>query len=583
MSLQCQEEKMSWLREILNNKTVNNWRDISDILSLIKSEEKRINYEDIESYLPTGTAFLTFDYGIDGVSIEISKYAKSLEQIFKPSGECAIHLIGGDFYPQADHVLQHEWRRYRIEGINGWLKWDEGKWFSALFYQQMAESSAISDQVAQEIFRQAVSIAERLGEYMIENQIILLIPVNIASNPGNLALTLAVVLVTEALETFVINSNHDFYWEWGKPEAERKPGEERGGRDHFFKNADNIPFFKLFKMLYPWDGERWLQVTINRPQAKALVKEFGFSKAKVFKLSTSVSDKFFAPYVRKDVIYARLRMAHILSDGQSILNPVPIKDHLRRLDAWMANQTPIVLGAGKGLSVDLTNEGLLVLLQATRVIGRKRIEKNMALILGLLTDSNLKRAFERDPSKQLLLHITGPTPREHQADLERVLNAYNDTVAALPASLAGRVFLSFSVGNENHPSFKENGFEPLNVESLYQMADAVLLPSQTEGRGLPIIEASAMGIPILCSRYQPHEVFDGVVGENLSEDMKIDCIIFPEGKPDQGFINEVADILNNKEKYEDKWAHNKAAVRKRYSQKVLKGSFENFLKIFRAM
>jgi len=583
MNLELQKEKLFWLRGLLKNQTAHNWGKISEILTLVKSSEKAFNFFDIEQYINTGTAFLTFDYGIDGVSIEISKYAKSLEQIYLPIGDCVIHLIGGDFYPQADNVLKHEWQRFRIEGINGWSKWNEGKWFSKLYKQQMPDGSPISSHLAEEIFRQAVYIVERLGKYMVENQIFLLIPVNVASNPGNLSLSLALVLVTEAMGTYVINSNHDFYWEGGKPASERKPGEAPGVRDHFFRNVDNIPFFNLLKTLYPWNGERWLQVNINRLQSRTLIDKFGFSIAQVFKLTTSVGDKFFAPYDRKDVIYSRLRMAHILSDGQPILNPIPIDDHLIKLREWMANQTPITLGARQGLSVDPRNEGLLILLQPTRVIARKRIEKDMELIGSLLTNSELKSVFEKDSKRQLLLHISGPTPREHQADLERILNAYKDTLAALPDFLANRIFLSFSVGNENHPSFKENGFKPLNIESIYQMADAVLLPSQTEGRGLPIIESSARGIPIICSRYQPHEVFKGVVGENLSEDLRINCIIFPEGKLDQDFLNEVADILIKKGKYEDRWTLNQAAARKRYSQQVLKRSFENFLRRFRRM
>ena len=583
MSLPVQEEKFSWLQDIMKNKPARNWKEISAVLSLLKSTKKQFKFDDIDRYLNTGTAFLTFDYGIDGVSIEISKYARSLEQILKPSGKCIIRMIGGDFHPQADHILQQDWRRYQIEGINGWSKWDEGKWFSALYYQPMAEGSAISNRIAEEIFRQAVFIAERLGTYIVDNQIVLLIPVNVSSNPGNLSLALAFVMVTEALGIYVINSNHDFYWEGGKPASERQPGEEAGVRYHFFRNMNNKPFFTLFKSLYPWDGERWLQVNINRLQSKSLVERFGFSKTRVFKLSTSVGNRFFDPYEKKDVIYSRLRMAHILSDGQGILHPVSIDKHLDNLDQWMSNQTPIALGARVGLTLDPTNEDLLILLQPTRVIARKRIEKDIVLIGQLFSNGDLKTAYELDSSRKLLMHITGPTPREHQADLERVLNAYKDMLTTLPVSIAERIFLSFSVGNENHPSFKEKGFEPLDVEAIYQIADAVLLPSKTEGRGLPIIEASARGIPIICSRYQPYEVFDGVVGKNLPKNMRIDCIIFPEGDLDQVFINKVADILINKDKYEDQWAHNKNAVRKRYSQKVLKQSFENFLSLFRSM
>ena len=66
-------------------------------------------------------------------------------------------------------------------------------------------------------------------------------------------------------------------------------------------------------------------------------------------------------------------------------------------------------------------------------------------------------------------------------------------------------------------SFADKQFEPLTIETIYRMADAVVFPSETEGRGLPIIEAAATGIPIICSHYLPREVFSDVVGEKLGE------------------------------------------------------------------
>ena len=88
----------------------------------------------------------------------------------------------------------------------------------------MPAGSQRSSELATEVYRQARVIAGKLGEYLVANRISLLITVNVASNPGNLALTLALVLITEALGIVVINSNHDFYWDGGKPAVDRKPG-----------------------------------------------------------------------------------------------------------------------------------------------------------------------------------------------------------------------------------------------------------------------------------------------------------------------------------------------------------------------
>jgi len=72
-------------------------------------------------------------------------------------------------------------------------------------------------------------------------------------------------------------SNHDFYWEGGKPSSERRSGEAPGPRDRFFHNINNKPFFPLFKKIYPWNGRRWIQVNINALQSKKLIDDNGFS------------------------------------------------------------------------------------------------------------------------------------------------------------------------------------------------------------------------------------------------------------------------------------------------------------------
>ena len=49
-----------------------------------------------------------------------------------------------------------------------------------------------------------------------------------------------------------------------------------------------------------------------------------------------------------------------------------------------------------------------------------------------------------------------------------------------------------------------------------------MLPSKQEGRGLPLLEACAVEVPILTSRYKPKAVFKEVIGKHycLSRDKK---------------------------------------------------------------
>jgi glycosyltransferase involved in cell wall biosynthesis len=239
----------------------------------------------------------------------------------------------------------------------------------------------------------------------------------------------------------------------------------------------------------------------------------------------------------------------------------------------MKNQQPVILGACSELVVDPKSDDLTILLQPTRIVSRKRIERNLELIGALFRESAVREEFQNNPNRQMILHITGPVPNEHQEDLEKVLFAYKKTIRALPEKLGNRIFLAFSVGRESHTSFSNKQFQPLTIEALYRMADAVVFPSETEGRGLPIIEASAIGIPVICSQYDPREVFSDVVGGNLPKELQIKYTLFPEGRFHRAFLSDVANLLIHPETHQKRMIHNKKVVHTRYSYASFKTKF----------
>ena len=179
---------------------------------------------------------------------------------------------------------------------------------------------------------------------------------------------------------------------------------------------------------------------------------------------------------------------------------------------WMADQRPVVCGAEPGLTLDITSDDALVLLQPTRIVARKRIWKDWELIGALVRHPSFEAALRARPNMTVTLQITGPVPIEHQEDLERVVSAYRAMLVTLPPDLTPRVFLALSAGWQSHPTLADD----IDIVDIYQLADLVVFPSLTEGRGLPIVEASAAGVPIICSRYEPDAVFAEVVGEHLS-------------------------------------------------------------------
>ena len=140
----------------------------------------------------------------------------------------------------------------------------------------------------------------------------------------------------------------------------------------------------------------------------------------------------------------------------------------------------------------------------------------------------------------------------------------------LPAAIARRVFLAFSVGWQRHSDLDSD----LSIVDIYQLADLVVFPSLTEGRGLPIPEAAAAGIPIVCSEYDPPAVFAEVIGMHLPSDQWIRYHDFPEGAFGHELLTTLSTALLDPSSQAESIAHNRAAVRTRYSLDALTASFD---------
>ncbi len=556
---------------------VRTWDDIHAVLDALKQRDGATDLPPPLEAAAQGVAFLTFEFGIDGVTMEIAKYAACLERLFEPQGvRVPIHCIGGNFTDSARLVLVGRWATHDLPGANGWAKWDGGRHFDALFLEDMPAGSERSSELAVEIWRQATDLARHLAATLVENEIGLLIPVNVNSNPGNPALALATVIVAEVLELPVLNSSHDFYWESGKPASERAPGEAAGARDHFFRNVANEPFFRLIERIFPWDGRRWLQLVINGVQVETLVERYGFPAASVRELGTFIEDPFFVPCSRARRDELRRRLSLILGDGEPIVRVTALDRFEERLDAWMHDQKPVTLGVEEGLGFRLRNDSLWFL-QPTRVVDRKRIERDWDLIGALLDYVPFRTLLNERHDLTLTLHVTGPVQIEHGAAFRAILASYRAVLERLPARTARRIHLGFSVGRLGHSAFQRRELRNLTVADLYHIADLVLLPSSTEGRGLPILESAAAGCALVCSEYSPRAVYAKVIGEDLDPSLRIRCDRFPEGAFETILLQQITDAVFLPEGLADRVRHNRLAVASRYGMRDLTQEFERAL------
>ncbi|MCJ7715292.1 MAG: glycosyltransferase, partial [Anaerolineales bacterium] len=131
--------------------------------------------------------------------------------------------------------------------------------------------------------------------------------------------------------------------------------------------------------------------------------------------------------------------------------------------------------------------------------------------------------------------------------------------------LKERIYLALLFGELDRDTFKERFSQPAGITELYNISSLVLLPSKTEGRGLPIIEATACGTPIFCRRYEPETVYSEVIGEHLEERDRLKVLEFKGKRISEGIVKRIIDRVFFPHRYTGEINHNRRVVNKRYS------------------
>lgn len=136
--------------------------------------------------------------------------------------------------------------------------------------------------------------------------------------------------------------------------------------------------------------------------------------------------------------------------------------------------------------LDLLKANLLLLLPV-RITPRKNIELALHVLYHLR---------EHYPDAQLV--VTGPLGPHNSANVE-----YFDSLKSL------RQQLKLSASAHFLAELTEQYIPDAVIFDFYRLADALLLPSQEEGFGIPILEAGLEAIPIFCSDIAPLKKLGG--------------------------------------------------------------------------
>jgi len=562
--------KVAELLAVLRNEQIESWFDLGLFLDRIKEEQDypsirmEGSYDDLkEKFRTGGVAFLTFHYMVDGVTIEVDKYA-SLMRRNMPG--VPIHYIAGEIHSKTAPFIQKDYKQKIIPELAGFNEWEL---YQDLYFTRLERGGPVYNELIQKLWKQTLDIVDKLGHYIEEQGINMLYIINVCSNPGNVAYALALVLLSEFLKIPAINNNHDFYWEEGMcPSDRERSGTKPGPRDFFFTNCHLGEIFSIIETLYPWQSRTWINVNINRGQSEHLIRLNGHNPANVMEIGTAVDTTHYTKADKRKNINTFLQLEKILSRYTDKLVSYSVEDVLSGGLVAEKNPRPILIGERTAPVERFISENI-ILLQPTRIISRKRIETSYNLLLKMFQEEEMLLRFRKTSHLKMTLLITGPIAAGHFAYYKKLVERFRNLLDEVVPELRKRVYLALLFGEIDREVFKERYDKPIGIAELYNVSSLVLLPSKTEGRGLPIIEATACGTPIFCRRYEPEKVYSEVIGEHLGERDRLKVLEFKGKRISDNMVLKILDRIFFPHRYTDEIRHNQRVVLKRYSLESL--------------
>ena len=556
------------LLTFLKNQEINTWFDLGLFLDQLREQPSSAAFKGgvraFNNHLESGgIGFITFYFSVDGITIEVEKYAKTFRNVYP---EIPIHYIAGDIKPEAEELIPIYAKRKVIPEIDGFDNWPL---YNDFFKVKMERGSKEYNALIGQFWEDVLLTAEKLGRYIEEQNISILYLINVCSNPGNVSLALASVLISEYLGIPVINNNHDFYWEGGHREIERaKKGMKKGPRDFFFHNAHVGEFFSIIEMVYPWESRSWINVNINELQRDHLIRINGHNPTNVAMIGTAV-DTTTHRMSKRDVIKAYMQVSTIFANKKDSITVHTAAHHFES----KRSLKPILLGYKTIQNFDFVNHNI-VFLQPTRIISRKSIEINFDLVRKLFKEEGFYQKFLDNDKLTLSLIVSGPIPPGQRSYYQSLVRDFNEFLEKLPDAFRTRVLLGFLFSEFDKHEFRKKHKKPLDIEQLYDVASLILLPSQTEGRGLPIIEAAACGTPIFCRQYEPRAVYEAVIGYHLNEDQRLKVLEFNDHTIPKDLIDRISDHIFNPQNRMVDVTHNRSVIAARYSLDALQKNIE---------
>ena len=545
---------------------VGSWQDLAAVFEGLKARHldsilhgAPVTIDKFFKKIGRSISVVSYRLAPDSLGNELVKTAWALRKVLQsPTGPPAtIHWVGGRILPHTPHIKGHCNKFYQVPGFGGFEQWQDP--YHILFGTKLERNHEAYKTLPQKIWKQALQLASRLADCFDETKTELIIAADVVSLPISIASTLAFILVAELGRYPVICLNGSFFWE------QSCPVDHSARSVHFDRNRHLPEVFSVLESIYPWDSPLWIHANTSETQSVYLKEKKGINPARTHTLPTVVNTDLFHPSAHTNTadIYKKLNRMFLSQEKKIQVRAANIFNPARYLE-----RAPLILGAKNDLNIMFSTKTLL-LLQPTRMIPARRVEQDLHLLLEFSHQEALKVLFKENRYSNVVLLITGRVGMGFELYFEDFIQKTSKTFANMDPSVSNRFFVGFLFGElVSDASDEKPDPSSVTLSEMYSISDLVLLPSETEGRALPVREAAASGVPVLSSHFAPEAVYRQVIGPPDEPQTQLQVITLHPGKTESA-AKQALTLLCDREKREALSTHNLKVAKQRFSRNVL--------------
>ena len=170
--------------DALRDERITTWFDLGLMLDRLRDgrDTPSLNFDDdfdaFARHISRGVGLVTFHCSVDGVTVEIAKYAEAMRHVLP---EPQLHMITGRFDVRAEPIVGPRVERHVLPEIDGFADWHLYRDF---FHRRMERGSPLYNSLILGLWDDVLVLAERLGRLIERCDIRLLYVINVNSKPG---------------------------------------------------------------------------------------------------------------------------------------------------------------------------------------------------------------------------------------------------------------------------------------------------------------------------------------------------------------------------------------------------------------